>query len=369
MKSIVINRGKRLKDEPGSGHNRWHPDITPILEVEPGEEVVLETRDASDGQIKLVLTVADLEDLDANVAHPLTGPVYVKGAKPGDLLEIEYLDIIPENYGWTRIRPGAGFLRDLFTEMYLVHWEIRDGWATSLQLPGVRIPNGSFMGTAGIAPSHSQMAEWTRREEDLVRRGGIASLPEPEDAVPSSEPIASQGLRTIPPRENCGNVDIKQLTKGSRLLIPVNVDGALYSVGDGHFAQGDSECCSTAIEIGATVTIRFAVHQGQATRHNIRFPRFAHPGYFTSPEWAAPRNFIATMGMPIREDGTQVGEDITLAARNALINMIELLCERGWTREQAYIICSVAVDLKISNAVDLPNVTVSAFLPEDIFQK
>jgi formamidase len=172
----------------------------------------------------------------------------------------------------------------------------------------------------------------------------------------------------MPPRENCGNADAKQLTKGSRLFIPVNVDGALYSVGDGHFAQGDSECCITAIEMGATAVVRFRVHQGEAARLGIRFPRFAHPGYFAPPEWAAPRNFIATMGMPIREDGTQEGEDLTLAARNALINMIELLQERGWTREQAYIICSVAVDLKVSNVVDLPNVTVSAFLPEDIFQ-
>ena len=152
------------------------------------------------------------------------------------------------------------------------------------------------------------------------------------------------------------------------MFIPVNVDGALYSVGDGHFAQGDSECCITAIEMGATATVRFHLHKGEAQRHNIKFPRFAHPGYFAAPEWAAPRNFIATMGMPIRDDGVQEGEDLTLAARNALINMIELLQERGWSREQAYIICSVAVDLRVSNVVDLPNVTVSAFLPEDIFQ-
>jgi formamidase len=163
-------------------------------------------------------------------------------------------------------------------------------------------------------------------------------------------------------------VDAKQLTKGSRLLIPVNVEGALYSVGDGHFAQGDSECCITAIEMGATAVVRFRLHVGEAARHHIRWPRFAHPGYFAAPEWAAPRNFIATMGMPIHADGTQEGEDLTLAARNALLNMIELLQERGWSREQAYIICSVAVDLKVSNIVDLPNVTVSAFLPEDIFQ-
>jgi len=242
MQSITIDRNKRLKEESHTGHNRWHPDIAPLIEVDPGEEVVLETRDASDCQIKPGMTVAELTHLDAKVAHPLTGPVYIKGARPGDLLEIEYLDILPQPCGWTRNRPGAGFLRDLFTEPYLAHWEIKDGWATSPQIPGVRIPNGSFMGTAGIAPSRAQLEAWSRREAALVARGGIAFLPDPQDAVPSRGAIAEEGLRTLPPRENCGNVDAKQLTKGSRLLIPVNVEGALYSAGDGHFAQGDSEC-------------------------------------------------------------------------------------------------------------------------------
>ena len=367
MKSIEIDRTKRLKQEPHTGHNRWHPDIPPILEAEPGEYVLLETRDASDGQIQPGMRVADLEGMDTKVGHPLTGPVYVKGAAPGDLLEIEYVDILPQPHGWTRIRPGSGFLRDLFTEPYLVHWEMSDGWATSRQLPGVRIPDGSFMGTAGLAPSHAQVEEWRRREADLVARGGIASPPDSEDAVPATGPAATQGLRTIPPRENCGNVDVKQLTKGSKLLIPVAVHGGLYSAGDGHFAQGDSECCITAIEMGATPVVRFTIHKGEAERHGIRMPRFSHPGYFSSPEWAAPRNFIATMGYPITSEGVNDGENVTLAARNALLNMIDLLGERGWSREQAYVICSVAVDLKISNIVDLPNVTVSAFLPEDIF--
>ena len=369
MKSIEIDRSKRLKEEPAKGHNRWHPDITPVLEVDEGEEVVLETRDASDSQIQPSMTPADLGGLDAKVAHPLTGPVYVKGAEPGDLLEIEYVDIVAQPYGWTRSRPGSGFLRDVFTEPFLAHWYIAEGWATSPQIPGVRIIDGSFMGTAGIAPSHAQLEAWTAREAEFVQRGGIAFPPDAEDAIPAGGAIAQTGLRTLPPRENCGNVDAKQLTKGSRLLIPVNVPGALYSAGDGHFAQGDSECCITAIEMGATVSVRFKLHKGEASRHNITFPRYAHPGYFLPPEWAAPRNFIATMGMPIRDDGKQEGEGhLTLAARNALLNMIALLQERGWTREQAYIICSVAVDLKISNIVDLPNVTVSAFLPEDIFQ-
>jgi formamidase len=367
MKHVAIDRAKRLRQEPHSGHNRWHPDVPPIIEVEPGEEVVLETRDASDGQIRPETTVGDLAGMDQKVGHPLTGPVLVKGAAPGDLLEIEYLDIVAQPHGWTRFRPGFGFLRDLFPHDYLAHWHIKDGWATSPQVPRVRLPDGSFMGTAGVAPSRTQMETWARREEAYRGRGGIAFPPDPQDAVPGGA-IAREGLRTIPPRENCGNVDIKQLTKGSRLYVPVAVPGALYSVGDGHFAQGDGEACITAIEMGATCVVRFRLHRGQAERNGIRWPRFAHPGYFLAPEWAAPKNFIATVGMPVRDDGTQEGEDaLALAARNALIRMIELLGERGYTRDQAYVICSVAVDLRISNIVDLPNVTVSALLPEAIF--
>ena len=365
MKSISINRSQQLKDDPGTGHDRWHPDIDPILEAVPGEEVVLETRDASDGQTRPGV----LNPKPGKGIHPLTGPVFVQGAEPGDLLEIEYLDIIPESYGWTRARPDAGFVRGVIDTPILVNWELKDGWATAPEIPGVYIPAGPFMGTAGLAPSHSQVREWTRRETDLVERGGAAQLPDSQDAVPSSEPIASEGLRTAPPRENGGNFDIKQLTKGSKLLVPVTVRGGLYSAGDAHFAQGDAECCLTAIEMGATVAVRFQVLKGEAERHNISFPRFTHPGMFAAGEWAAPQNFIATMGMPITEEGTQENGDLNLAARNALIQMIDLLRDRGFTKEQAYVICSVAVDLKISNAVDMPNVTVSAFLPEAIFQR
>ena len=356
-----------LKDEANTGHNRWHPDVEPILEVDSGEEVVLQTRDASDGQVPFGACLEDLSNVARGVVHPLTGPVYVKGAEPGDVLEVEYMDVIPEPAGWTRINPGLGFLRDVFTEPYLVHWELKDGWATSSALPKVQIPSGCFMGTAGVAPSRSQLENWTRREADLLAKGGFVLPPDPTDAVPGPGLVAMEGLRTMPPRENCGNVDIKQLTKGSRLLIPVNVKGGLFSVGDGHFAQGDSECCVTAIEMGATVGVRFSIRKGEAARHNIRWPRFAHSGYFAAPVWAAPKRFTATMGMPIREDGVNEGENLTLAARNALLNMIDLLQERGWTRSQAYILCSVAVDLKVSNVVDVPNVVVSAFLPEDIF--
>ena len=368
-KSIEIDRTKSLKEESCKGHNRWHPDIPPAVEVDPDEELTIETRDSSDGQIHPGVIAPDLLKMDSRVVHPLTGPVFVKGAAPGDLLEVEYLGILPQRHGWTRFLPGIGFLYDLFDHPYLVHWDLTQEWATSTSLPGVRIPNAAFMGTAGVAPSHDQLARWSKRENDLKARGGTVFPPDRESAVPPAEAVAKHGLRTIPPRENCGNADVKQMTVGSKLLVPVNVEGALYSVGDGHFAQGDSECCGTAIEMGATVTVKFRLHRGAAASHNIAWPRFSHPGYFAPPQWAVPRNFIATMGMPIRQDGTNESGDITLATRNAIINMIELLQERGWTREQAYVICSVAVDLRVSNVVDMPNVVVSAILPEDIFHR
>ncbi len=363
---IRIDRTKRLKEQPETGHNRWHPDVPPIIEVGENENIVIDTRDASDGQMTRSTVVEDLDAMDQKVSHPLTGPIYVSGAEPGDLLEIEYVDIFPQPYGFTRFRPGAGFLRDVFTEPFIAHWDIEHGYATSEQVPGVRIPDGSFMGTAGLAPSHEQLAAWTAREADLLERGGNVPPPDAQDAVPQGR-IAEEGLRTGPPRENAGNMDVKQLTRGSRLYIPVAVEGGLFSVGDGHFAQGDGEVCITAIEMGATVSVRFTVHKGAAASRGIVMPRFSHPGYFLPPQFAVPRNFTATVGYPIREDGTQEDEDVTLAAKSALLNMIDLLGERGYTPEQAYVICSVAVDLKISNIVDLPNVTVSAFLPEDIF--
>src|SRR5215472_16550674 len=153
MHAIRIDRAKRLGEEPDGGHNRFHPDISPIVEVGEGEEVALETRDALDGQLKPGTTIADFASLDVGAVHPLTGPVYVKGAAPGDLLEIEFTDIVAEPVAFSAIMPGLGFLRDLMTEPFLVHWQIRDGCATSAEIPGVRIPGAPFMGVSGVAPS------------------------------------------------------------------------------------------------------------------------------------------------------------------------------------------------------------------------
>jgi formamidase len=367
MKSITVDYGKRLAEEPEKGHNRWHEAIVPVVEAAPGEEVEIETRDAFDGQITPATTAADLRRCDLNRVHPLTGPVYVTGAAPGDLLEVEICDMKPGPFGYTVQVPGFGFLRDAFPDPYIAKWTLKDGFAQSADLSDLRIPDGSFVGVIGVAPSTELREIVIRREAALAARGGIALPPEPQGAVPAAEPIASAALRTIPPRENGGNMDIKQMSKGARLLLPVFVEGALFSVGDAHFAQGDGEACGTAIEMTGSILVRFALLKGEAQRRGIRFPRFLRNDYYFPPELAAPRRFLATTGMSIRADGTNESEDTTLSARNALLAMIDLLVERGWTRQQAYAICSVAVDLKISELVDVPNMVVSAFLPLDIF--
>jgi len=363
---IRIDRAKRLAAEPHSGHNRYHPDIAPALEVAEGEEVVLETRDALDGQIGPATTLADLASLDANLVHPLTGPVFVKGAEPGDAIELEFLDIVPQPTAFSAIVPGLGFLRDVMTTPFLAHWTIRDGWATAPEIPGVRIPGAPFMGISATAPSAQKLRDWTEREQRALDAGGFVLPPEAAGAVPGGR-CGFEGLRTLPPRENGGNFDVKQLTKGAKLLLPVFAKGALFSTGDAHFAQGDGEVCVTAVEMGATVAVRFKVHKGLANKRTFAGPVFSHPGYFADPKFAAPENFLGVMGMPINAKGEIESENLTLAARNATLNMMTLLQERGFSREQAYVICSVAVDLRISNVVDVPNYVVSALLPERIF--
>lgn len=367
--AVRIDRRKPLRDEPHTGHNRWHPDIPPVLRVDPGDTVVLETRDALDGAVTPDSTGADLGRVDLNLVHPLTGPVFVNGAEPGDLLEVQILEIAPQPFGFTTIVPGFGFLRDFFPSPFLVKWTIAGGFAVSPDLLGVRIPGGPFMGVMGVAPSHELLAHLTARENELLRRGGAVLPPSPLGAVPAVEPIASESLRTIPPRETGGNFDIKQLTAGTTLLLPVYVAGALFSAGDSHFAQGDGESCGTAVEMGATLTVRFGLRKGVAAQRRIQRPQYERRDYFIEPRFAVPRRFFATTGMPITRDGRNESENVTLAAQDALLNMIDyLVAERGYNREQAYVLTSVAVDLRISELVDVPNVVVSAFLPLDIFE-
>jgi formamidase len=368
---IAIDPTRPLAEEPSTGHNRWHEAIEPVLEVEPGDTVVYETRDAFDGQLRPTSDAGDLARSSLGPVHPLTGPVFVKGAEPGDLLAAEIVAIEPDpwdQWGYTVEVPGFGFLRDEFPEPYIAHWRLEgDRYAESEQLPGVRLPFSPFPGTFGLAPSAELRRAATEREAEVAARGGVALPPDPDGAVPSDPRIAGEGLRTVPPRETAGNIDVKQTTPGVTMLIPVQVEGALVSTGDVHYAQGDCEACGTAIEIRSRVHVRFDVRKGEAERRGIRDLQFFRDDYFAPPEFAAPRRFFATTGINVSRDGRNESEDLTLAARNALLNMIDYLGTRGFDRQQAYALCSCAVDLRISQTVDVPNFMVAALLPLDIF--
>jgi len=366
---IEIDPWKPLSAQPQVGHNRWHEEIAPVIEVEQGDRVVIDTFDALDGQVTFETTSRDVLGVDLGPVHPLTGPVFVKGAQPGDLLEVKLLDIEADpwgNHGATTEVPGFGFLRDVFPEPYIAHWRLTDGYAESPQIPGVRIRYCAHPGVIGLAPSRELRERAKAREDALIERGGVALPPSAAGAVPGGR-IAEEGLRTVPPREVGGNLDIKQLTPGASIFFPVHVAGALFSTGDVHFAQGDGEVCGTAIEMRSRVHVQFQVHKGLATQRNIRSLHFSRDSYFNQPELAAPRRIYATTGFCVTEDGENRSEDLSLAARNALLAMIDHLGTRGFDRQQAYAICSVAVDLHVSQVVDVPNFLVSALLPLDIF--
>jgi formamidase len=332
-------------------HNRWHPDLEPVATVRPGEEVTFETRDGLDGQLTRASTHESVGSLNLGLGHPLTGPTYIEDAEPGNVLEVEFIAYEPDDFGTTAVIPGFGFLSDLFTEPYLVKWEIAGGLARSDSLPGVAVPEDTFAGVVGVAPSHARLETYRSREEELRAGGQPVADSLPEAALPAT---AADGIRTIPPRETGGNLDVRQLVSGSKLWLPVDVPGALFSIGDLHFAQGDGEVCGTAIEVGGTVTVRFAVH-------DVPAPTF--PAYETPGDRRAGRSF-ATVGIPV-----EAGMDLNAAARAALLEMIAHLERRyGFERPAAYALCSACVDLRISEVVDVPYPLVSALLPLDVFE-
>jgi formamidase len=367
---ISVEARARLAEQPGTGHNRWHEDVPPIIEVEPGDSVVMDARDGFDGQLQTGSRSADLLSVSLAANHPLTGPVFVKGAEPGDLLQVDILDVQPdpfEGVGFTAILPGFGQLRERFREPYLVHWRFHGGdYAESDEIPGVRIPCNAFCGIIGVAPDPTLRTEVTEREATLSQSGALVALPDPTDAVPSGGRIAQEGLRTIPPRENGGNLDAKQLRAGATAFLPVFVPGALFSAGDLHFAQGDGEVCGSAIEMRGRVRLRFALRKGEASRHGVRNLQVITAGPERGMNGGESRRHFMTTGICV-EGGRNYSEDLTVAARRAVENMISHLGTWGLDEQQAYVLCSAAADLAVAEAVDVPNVMVSALLPLDVF--
>lgn len=295
-------------------HHGWDNSLTPVLKVEPGTELELHTVDSSGGQLTVSSTSADVAKLDFSKVNPVTGPVYVDGAEPGDALAVDILDFDESGWGWTGIIPGFGLLAEDFTEPWLniSHYDER---FVEFQ-PGIHLPTRPFPGTVGVA-------------------------------------LAEPGTHSVvPPRAHGGNLDIRDLTRGSRLLLPVAVPGALFSLGDTHAAQGDGEVCGTAIESAMTVRLRLSLVKNAG----IRQPQYRVPATASSTE---PRGFYATTG---------VGPDLMAAAKDAIRAMIDHLGkEYRLESTLAYALCSVAVHLRISEIVDAPNWVVSAVLPDGIF--
>ena len=386
-KVLVPKKGDHCVDDPNC-FNRYHPAIKPVVRAQPGDLITFETRDALDSDLTVRSLPKDVLAIDLNLVHPMTGPVYVEGAKRGDILAVTLIDIEPDEYGYTTIVPGFGFLRDMFTEPFIANWQLNRLEAISAEVPGVKIPFRGFMGSVGVLPGAPEVAKWLKRETALGEAGGIALPPEPTGALPSSVcgPEGSnkaECLRTIPPRENGGNMDVKQMVVGTTLLLPCFIDGCGLFVGDVHYAQGDGEVAGTAIETGAKVTVRTEVRKGMASIIK-RGPHFEGGSQLKSLE---PDKFYATVGYPTKEAGEippystyldsqkiapleNLSEDLTVAARASLVEMIEWLVKtKGYTKQQAYVITSVACDLRIGNLVDLPNYAVSTICPLEIFDK
>jgi formamidase len=361
---IAVDRHQSIVTSPANSHNRIWPDLEPIASIEPGDQLELELRDGMDGQLSPASDSASLETVDLDANHPLTGPVEVRGAAPGDVLVVTLRRIVPDGFGTTAVIPGFGLLGDLFDAHFLVRWEIADGIARSEQMPGIAIRGRPFLGCVAVAPSR-ELFEWAAaREGALARSGAFVLEPEPRSAVPAVEPYASRALRTIPPRENGGNLDVAQLREGSRALLAVHVPGALLSIGDMHFAQGEGEVCGTAIEVAGTVTVDVSLRPADTLSWRPTFPAIE---YEQAPSPGGHACF-QTLGIPLDDDGANGDMDLRLAARRALLEMIGwLTAERGLSREQAYVLTSVAADLRVAEAVNVPNGVVSCRLPLDVF--
>jgi formamidase len=260
-----IDQSKSFFDQDVPPHNRWHPDVPPVATVRPGTEFRLECREWFDGTVGNNDSAQDIRDVDISLVHPLSGPIAVEGAAPGDLLVVDILELGPvpqeegpvagQGWGYTGIFArvnGGGFLTDHFPDAYKAVWDFQGQVATSRHLPGVRFTGITHPGLIGTAPSHDLLGQWNAREAELIATAPdavppLALPPEPRSALmgtlegAAAEQAAREGARTAPPRENGGNQDIKNLSRGSRIFMPVYVDGGKLSGGDLHFSQGDGE--------------------------------------------------------------------------------------------------------------------------------
>jgi len=310
--------GKAHCFPPDTVHYKWDNSLEPALRIKPGDAVVYELREVSDGQITPSSTPEDLSKMDWDRVYPLAGPTYIEGAEPGDVLEVEVLDIHAKGWGWTAIIPGFGLLEEEFKEPCLKIWDLSLGDRAPFR-EGIIVPLDPFCGTMGVVP--------------------------PEEGEST----------VMPPGRHGGNMDMRHLTKGCRLLLPVWVEGALFSLGDPHAAQGDGEVCVTGIEAPMYTSLRFKLRKGV----RLQDPQLITQGSLTAKY--DEEGYHVTMG---------IDPSLMEASKKALRHMIDHLSKNyGLSREDAYMLSSVVVDLKITEIVDKPNWIVSAYLPLKIFKK
>jgi len=300
-------------------HLGWDNAFPPVLRVAPGESVEFEVFEASGGQLSPASKVGDVGRMDFSRVNPVTGPVFVDGAEPGDVLKVTLLSFTPSGWGWTANIPGFGLLADEFKDPALHLWKY-DALTLEPAFFGRwgKVPLKPFTGTIGVAPAET----------------GLHSI--------------------VPPRRVGGNMDIRDVAAGAELYLPVEVAGALFSVGDTHAAQGDGEVCGTAIESPMSVALKFEL----VKRTPLAFPRFTTPGPVT--RHLDGKGYEVTTG---------IGPDLMEAARAAVRAMVDLLAKRhGMPPVEAYMLCSVCGDLRISEIVDMPNWTVSFYFPRVVFE-
>ncbi|QGU07497.1 Acetamidase [Corynebacterium occultum] len=391
---FTLDPTKPFHKQAPLGHNRWHPDIPAVATVRPGETFRVDCREWFDGHIRNDESAEDVLTAPFHIGHPLSGPFRVEGAKPGDLLVVDIVDVQPtsevgtagetgplagEGWGYTGIfapANGGGFLHEHFPDAHKAIWEFREGRATSRHIPGVSFAGAPHPGVMGTAPSEQLLRRWNKREAKLVARRPLrvpplALPPLPKGAVlgkvsdEQAARLALEAAQTTPPRENGGNQDIKDLTRGSRVFYPVFVEGANLSVGDLHFSQGDGEItlCG-AIEMGGVVDLHVDLIPDGMSTYRVSENAIFLPGE------AAPRhdNWLAFAGISVTEDDRQRYLDPYLAYQRACLHAIDYLSAFGYSREQAYLLLGAApIEAHLSSVVDIPNACSTLYLPTDIF--
>ena len=389
--AFAVDQSKSMTDQAVPGHNRWHPDVPAVASVKPGSDFRVECREWTDAQIGNNDSANDVRDVDLSRAHMLSGPIAVEGAEPGDLLVVDILELGPcqapqekgdapgQGWGYTGIFArvnGGGFLTDHFPNSYKAIWDFRGQEATSRHIPGIRYTGITHPGLFGTAPSAELLAEWNRREQALIdtdpERVPPLALPPLEEHTLAGNltggelaKVAREGARTVPARENGGNHDIKNFTRGSRVYYPVFVDGGKLSGGDLHFSQGDGEItfCG-AIEMGGFIDFGVDLIKDGMNKYGIHSNPVFIPGR-VEPLYS---EFLSFIGVSVEEEGTNRYMDATVAYRRACLNAIEYLKTFGYTGEQAYLLLgSAPIEGRISGIVDIPNACCSLYLPTAIF--